>query len=73
MRSMGTHAACLASPPKRWQDALAALESDHEFLLRGDVFSRSFIDTWVETKQTTEVWPMAIRPHPYEYVLYLDA
>ena len=63
----------IAGVPASLADALAALESDHEFLLRGDVFSRSFIDTWVETKQTTEVWPMAIRPHPYEYVLYLDA
>jgi len=62
----------IAGVPRSLADALVALEADHEFLLQGDVFSRPFIDAWIETKQTTEVWPMAIRPHPYEYVLYLD-
>lgn len=59
--------------PGSLADALAALERDHEFLLRGDVFSDGFIRQWVETKQAGDVRPVAIQPHPYEYVMYLDA
>ncbi len=59
--------------PRSLADALTALERGHEFLLKGDVFSGSFIRHWVETKQLQEVRPVAIQPHPYEYVMYLDA
>ena len=59
--------------PRSLDEALTALEADHEFLVRGGVFTPSFIENWVETKRAVEVWPMAIRPHPYEYQLYLDA
>jgi glutamine synthetase len=59
--------------PRALADALTALEADHEFLLQGGTFSKDFVQGWVETKRVTEVVPMAIRPHPYEYQLYLDA
>ena len=52
--------------------ALDALEKDHEFLLRGDVFTQDVIDTWIEYKREKEVMPVTLRPHPYEFFLYYD-
>ena len=59
--------------PRSLDDALTALLRDHDFLLKGGAFTADFVSGWVETKRNTEAWPMAIRPHPYEYQLYLDA
>ena len=61
------------STPGSLEEALAALEKDHEFLLRGDVFTDDLIETWIEYKTTREVKPMALRPHPYEFMMYYDA
>ena len=52
--------------------ALRALEQDHEFLLRGDVFTEDVIHTWIEYKQENEVDAINLRPHPYEFCLYYD-
>ena len=52
--------------------ALAALENDHEFMLKGDVFTQDAIDTWIEYKRKREVDPVRMRPHPYEFMLYFD-
>ena len=52
--------------------SLAALADDHEFLLQGEVFSKEFIDNYVAMKTAAEIDPMALRPHPYEFVLYYD-
>lgn len=60
------------STPGSLEDALKALERDHEFLLRGDVFTSDVIDTWIRYKVEKEVKPMALRPHPYEFGLYYD-
>jgi glutamine synthetase len=59
--------------PGSLPEALAALESDHGFLLAGDVFTRDVLETWVEYKRTREIDPMRLRPHPYEFYLYYDA
>ncbi len=59
--------------PRSLDEALTALQAGHQFLLKGGVFTAGLIRDWVEAKRTTEAWPMAIRPHPYEYQLYLDA
>lgn len=61
------------STPGSLDEALKALENDHEFLLRGDVFTEDLIETWIEYKTTKEVKPMQLRPHPYEFMLYYDA
>ncbi|MEM8495623.1 MAG: glutamine synthetase, partial [Planctomycetota bacterium] len=53
-------------------EALAALAKDHEFLLRGDVFTEDVIHTWIEYKQENEVDAINLRPHPYEFCLYYD-
>ncbi len=52
--------------------ALDALAADHEFLMEGDVFTKDFIDNYIAMKRANEVEAMALRPHPYEFVLYYD-
>ena len=49
-----------------------ALRDDHEFLLRGDVFTPDVIDTWIWYKMTPEVEALRVRPHPYEFTRYYD-
>ena len=61
------------SVPGSLEDALAALEKDHDFLLKGDVFTQDVIETWVEYKRTQEIDELRLRPHPYEFALYYDA
>ncbi len=53
-------------------EVLDALEADHEFLLKGDVFTPDLIDTWIEYKRKNEVDPIRLRPHPWEFALYFD-
>jgi glutamine synthetase len=59
--------------PASLDEALAALENDCEFLLKGDVFTPNVIETWVRHKREHEVEPLSLRPHPYEFCLYFDA
>jgi len=58
--------------PSSLAEALAALEQDYEFLLRGDVFAEDFLQTWISYKRQAEVDAVHIRPHPYEFCLYYD-
>jgi glutamine synthetase len=58
--------------PGSLDEALKALREDHEFLLRGDVFTADVIDTWIWYKHEKEVDAMRLRPHPYEFCLYYD-
>ncbi len=52
---------------------LQALEADHEFLLKGDVFTTDLLDSYIAYKYDNEVNPMRMRPHPHEFTLYFDA
>jgi glutamine synthetase len=61
------------SVPGSLEGALAALEKDHAFLLKGDVFTEDVIQTWIEYKRAKEIDPLRLRPHPYEFALYYDA
>jgi glutamine synthetase len=58
--------------PGALDEALNALEADHEFLLRGDVFTPDVIETWIRYKRLNEVDAIRLRPHPYEFCLYFD-
>ncbi|OGW61956.1 MAG: type I glutamate--ammonia ligase [Nitrospirae bacterium RBG_16_64_22] len=58
--------------PGSLEEALDNLEADHEFLLKGDVFTQDAIDTWIEYKRSKEVDALRLRPHPYEFFLYYD-
>ncbi|MCE9563502.1 MAG: type I glutamate--ammonia ligase [Planctomycetes bacterium] len=58
--------------PQTLDDALTALEKDHEFLLQGSVFTEDVIETWIDYKRKSEVAAVRVRPHPYEFALYFD-
>src|SRR5205823_7457764 len=65
----GEEKARIQSVPGSLDEALRALESDHDYLLKGDVFTSDLIETWLEYKQTREVEQVALRPHPWEFYL----
>jgi glutamine synthetase len=58
--------------PGSLEEALDCLQDDHEFLLRGDVFTEDALLTWLEYKREAECKQVAIRPHPHEFELYFD-
>src|SRR5215472_9709422 len=60
------------SMPGALDEALDALERDHQFLLKGDVFTEDLLATYIEYKRAKEVDAMRLRPHPYEFALYYD-
>ncbi len=68
----GTEAAQIRTMPGSLDEALAALEADHAFLLKGGVFTEETLTTWMEYKKNKEIDPMRLRPHPYEFFLYYD-
>ncbi|MFP3981837.1 MAG: type I glutamate--ammonia ligase [Desulfobacterales bacterium] len=60
------------SAPGSLEEALQSLAADHEFLLKGDVFTEDVIDRWIEYKREKEVDAIKLRPHPHEFFLYYD-
>jgi glutamine synthetase len=58
--------------PGSLDEALEALEADHDFLLAGGVFTQDVIDTWIEYKRENEIDAIRLRPHPYEFHMYYD-
>jgi glutamine synthetase len=67
MKEMG-----IRTTPGSLEEAINALETDHAFLLRGDVFTEDLIQTWVDWKRSKELDPIRLRPHPHEFSLYYD-
>jgi glutamine synthetase len=62
----------VAQVPGSLDEALAALEADHQFLTAGGVFSEELIRTWVAYKRENEADVVRLRPHPAEFSLYYD-
>lgn len=60
------------SMPASLDEALNALEEDHSFLLKGDVFTEELIETFISYKRKAEADAVRLRPHPYEFALYYD-
>jgi glutamine synthetase len=58
--------------PGSLEDALVALEKDHDFLLKGNVFDRDVLETWIDYKREKEIDVLRLRPHPKEFELYYD-
>jgi len=58
--------------PGSLSEALDALEANHEFLLKGDVFSKELIETWIAWKRENEIDPVRLRPTPHEFAMYYD-
>jgi glutamine synthetase len=59
--------------PGNLAESIDALEADHEFLKKGNVFTDSMIQSWIGWKRAEELDPMALRPHPFEFSLYYDS
>jgi glutamine synthetase len=64
--------AAVPQVPGSLQEALDALETDHDYLLDGGVFTQDVIDHWVDYKRVHEVDELRLRPHPWEFYLYYD-
>ena len=60
------------SLPGSLDESFKALENDHEFLLKGDVFTTSMIERWITYKRENEITPLRLRPHPLEFSMYYD-
>ncbi len=58
--------------PGSLRESLNALKADHDYLLKGDVFTKDVIDTWISYKMVNEVEALDLRPHPWEFALYYD-
>ncbi|WP_126172054.1 type I glutamate--ammonia ligase [Altericroceibacterium xinjiangense] len=54
------------------REALESLQADHEFLLRGDVFSKDQVDAYLDLKWE-EVLRWEMTPSPVEYDMYYSA
>jgi glutamine synthetase len=59
--------------PGSLDEAIAALEADNGFLLKGDVFTPDVVEMQASWKREKEIDPVRIRPHPHEFELYFDA
>jgi glutamine synthetase len=62
----------ITQAPGSLAEVLVALESDHAWLLKGDVFTPDVIETWIGYKRERELDPVNLRPVPYEFFLYYD-
>jgi len=62
----------IKSVPGSLAESLNILESDHEFLLKGGVFTEGLISAYIDYKRENELDEMALRPHPFEFELYYD-
>ncbi len=60
------------STPESLSGALEALAEDHDYLLKGNVFTEDVIRTWINYKMDREVKQLAQKPHPFEFALYYD-
>lgn len=58
--------------PPNLGGALDALREDHEFLLEGGVFTKEYLEMYIDFKQKNEADAVAMRPHPHEFGLYFD-
>ncbi len=65
-------AARVKNTPGTLAAVLDALEEDHEFLLKGDVFTSDLIEAYITYKRVNEIDPVRLRPHPHEFYLYYD-
>ena len=51
-------------------EVLDALEADHDFLTKGDVFAKELIETYIGLKRIADVDAVRLRPHPHEFTMY---
>ena len=63
----------LPQVPGNIETALNELEDNHEFLLKGGVFTEDLLEAWIDFKRETEVDQVRLRPHPWEFFLTFNA
>jgi glutamine synthetase len=64
--------ALIKQVPGSLEKSLDNLESDHDYLLRGNVFTKDFVEEWIAYKRLKENDYIRLRPHPSEFYLYFD-
>jgi glutamine synthetase len=62
----------ISQAPGSLDEAINALEADHEFLLQGGVFTKDLIETYIAYKRENEIDAIRLRPHPYEFAMYFN-
>jgi glutamine synthetase len=62
----------ILSMPGSLEETLDALEHDHAFLLKGDVFTQELLRAYADYKRAKEVDAIRLRPDPYDFALYYD-
>ncbi len=65
-------AANIPTLPASLEEALNSLEDDHQFLLKGGVFTEDLVEAWITYKRENEVDQVRVRPHPHEFFMYYD-
>ena len=61
----------IQSLPKSLEEALDALERDHDYLTKGGVFPERLIEIWLKRKRA-QAGAINSVPHPAEYAEYYD-
>jgi glutamine synthetase len=51
------------------REAMVSLKADHEFLLKGDVFGKDMIESYIDLRME-EVMAFETTPHPIEFKMY---
>jgi len=64
--------ASVPTMPSSLEEALNHLEEDHDYLMKGNVFTEDALETWINYKRSKEVDALRLRPHPYEFFMYYD-
>ncbi|HET6211631.1 MAG TPA: type I glutamate--ammonia ligase [Micromonosporaceae bacterium] len=64
--------ASVTQVPGSLPEVLDALETNHDYLLEGGVFTADLISTWTDWKRDNEIDPIRLRPTPHEFALYFD-
>jgi len=54
------------------REAVESLRRDHEFLLKGDVFTRDMLESYIDLKME-EIEAFETMPHPIEYQMYYSS
>ena len=62
----------IGSTPGSLEEAIDALEADHDFLVQDGVFTQDVIDSWIQLKRKDEIEFIKLRPHPGEFQLYYN-
>ncbi|MDF2672901.1 MAG: L-glutamine synthetase [Clostridiales bacterium] len=58
--------------PKSLDEALEALKNDNEYLQKGGVFDKAFLNNWIKYKTNKELVKVLPVPTPQEYSMYFD-